>query len=165
VVSAGTGVVHAFSIVKLRQITDGASKTILFGEKYIRSDNYDVGPNAPFNQGNNQGWCQGWDLENVRWTLLAPKSDSHRRDVALGLIDEHEGFDRGWYAGPIGWIGPEGDGDLMVALRSGIVERTRVTLFAGCGIVADSDPDREWDESRMKLRAVAAALGRPGDEP
>jgi isochorismate synthase len=94
-----------------------------------------------------------------------PAVGGEPRDVALGLIDEHEGFDRGWYAGPIGWIGPEGDGDLMVALRSGIVERTRVTLFAGCGIVADSDPDREWDESRMKLRAVAAALGRPGDEP
>jgi menaquinone-specific isochorismate synthase len=53
----------------------------------------------------------------------------------------------------------------MVALRSGVVDRTRATLFAGCGIVADSDPEREWEESRMKLRAVASALGRPGDEP
>ena len=87
------------------------------------------------------------------------------RELALGLIDEHEGFDRGWYAGPIGWLGAEGDGELMVALRSGVVDQTRVTLFAGCGIVADSDPDLEWEESRMKLRAVASALGRPGDEP
>ena len=94
-----------------------------------------------------------------------PAVGGEPRDIALGLIDEHEGFDRGWYAGPIGWLGPDGDGELMVALRSGIVDRTRATLFAGCGIVADSDPEREWEESRMKLRALASALGRPGDEP
>jgi isochorismate synthase len=81
------------------------------------------------------------------------------RDVALALIDEHEGFDRGWYAGPIGWLGADGDGELCVALRCGIVDRTRATLFAGCGIVADSDPDLEWEESRIKLQAVISALG------
>lgn len=94
-----------------------------------------------------------------------PAVGGEPRDLALSLIDEHEGFDRGWYAGPIGWLGADGDGELMVALRSGVVDHTRATLFAGCGIVADSDPDREWEESRMKLRAVASALGRPGDEP
>lgn len=94
-----------------------------------------------------------------------PAVGGEPRDLALTLIDEHEGFDRGWYAGPIGWLGADGDGELMVALRSGVVDHTRATLFAGCGIVADSDPDREWEESRMKLRAVASALGRPGDEP
>ena len=94
-----------------------------------------------------------------------PAVGGEPRDIALALIDEHEGFDRGWYAGPIGWLGADGDGEFMVALRSGIVDRTRATLFAGCGIVADSDPEREWEESRMKLRAVASALGRPGDEP
>jgi menaquinone-specific isochorismate synthase len=86
------------------------------------------------------------------------------RDVALALIDEHEGFDRGWYAGPIGWLGADGEGELCVALRCGIVDRTRATLFAGCGIVADSDPDQEWEESRIKLRAVISALGIPGDD-
>ena len=86
------------------------------------------------------------------------------RETALAMIDEHEGFDRGWYAGPIGWLGADGDGELCVALRCGIVDRTHATLFAGCGIVADSDPDQEWEESRIKLRAVVAALGIPGDE-
>jgi isochorismate synthase len=85
------------------------------------------------------------------------------RDVALALIAEHEGFDRGWYAGPIGWLGADGDGELCVALRCGIVNRTHATLFAGCGIVADSDPDQEWEESRIKLRAIISALGIPGD--
>jgi isochorismate synthase len=94
-----------------------------------------------------------------------PAVGGEPRDLALALIDEYEGFERGWYAGPIGWLGPDGDGELMVALRSGVVDRTQATLFAGCGIVADSDPDREWEESRMKLKAVASALGRPGDEP
>lgn len=86
------------------------------------------------------------------------------RDTALAMIDEHEGFDRGWYAGPIGWLGTDGDGELCVALRCGIVDRTKATLFAGCGIVADSDPDLEWEESRIKLRAVVSALGMLGDE-
>jgi isochorismate synthase len=93
-----------------------------------------------------------------------PAVGGEPRDVALGMIDEHEGFDRGWYASPIGWLGADGDGELWVALRCGIVDRTRATLFAGCGIVADSDPDQEWEESRIKLRAVISALGIPGDD-
>ena len=94
-----------------------------------------------------------------------PAVGGEPRDLALAMIDEHEGFDRGWYAGPVGWLSSGGDGEMMVALRCGLVEESRVTLFAGCGIVADSDPDREWEESRIKMRAVAAALGRAGDEP
>ena len=87
------------------------------------------------------------------------------RDVALALVEEHEGFDRGWYAGPIGWLGADGDGELCVALRCGIVDHIRATLFAGCGIVADSDAAAEWEESRMKLRAVVTALGILAEEP
>ena len=94
-----------------------------------------------------------------------PAVGGEPREMALDLIDEHEDFDRGWYAGPIGWVGADGGGELMVALRSGIVDRTQATLFAGCGIVADSDPDGEWEESRLKLRALASALGRPEDAP
>jgi isochorismate synthase len=93
-----------------------------------------------------------------------PAVGGEPRDVALALVDEHEGFDRGWYAGPVGWLGADGDGELCVALRCGIVDHTRATLFAGCGIVADSDPDLEWEESRIKLRAVISALGMPEDE-
>jgi len=91
-----------------------------------------------------------------------PAVGGQPRGLALELIGEHEGFERGWYAGPIGWLGADGDGELCVALRCGIVDRTRATLFAGCGIVADSDPGEEWEESRIKLRAVVSALGIPG---
>jgi isochorismate synthase len=81
------------------------------------------------------------------------------REVALALIEEHEAFDRGWYAGPIGWLGADGDGEMMVALRCGLVTGREATLFAGCGIVADSDPAQEWEESRLKMRTMIAALG------
>jgi isochorismate synthase len=93
-----------------------------------------------------------------------PAVGGQPRDVALALVDEHEGFDRGWYAGPVGWLGADDDGELCVALRCGIVDGTTATLFAGCGIVADSDPDLEWEESRAKLRAVISAIGIPEEE-
>lgn len=89
-----------------------------------------------------------------------PAVGGEPRDLALEMIAEHEGIERGWYAGPIGWLGADGDGELMVALRCGLVAGRDATLFAGCGIVADSDPSREWEESKMKLRPVASALGR-----
>jgi isochorismate synthase len=88
-----------------------------------------------------------------------PAVGGEPRDIALAMIAEHEGFDRGWYAGPVGWLGADGDGEFMVALRSGLVSGRDAVLFAGCGIVADSDPAREWDESRLKLRTMIAALG------
>ena len=89
-----------------------------------------------------------------------PAVGGEPRDLALEMIAEHEGIERGWYAGPIGWLGADGDGELMVALRCGLVMGRDATLFAGCGIVADSEPSREWEESRMKLRPVFSALGR-----
>lgn len=81
------------------------------------------------------------------------------RELALELIAEEEPHERGWYAGPLGWIGRGGDGEFVVALRSGVIEGAQATLFAGCGIVADSDPAREWDESSAKLQALGSALG------
>jgi isochorismate synthase len=81
------------------------------------------------------------------------------RELALEMIGEQEGLDRGWYAGPVGWLDAAGDGEFVVAIRSGVVAGRLASLFAGCGIVADSDPVREWDESTNKLRALANALG------
>ena len=86
-------------------------------------------------------------------------------DAALRVIREHERLDRGWYAAPIGWMGERG-GEFAVALRSALVAGRDAWLFAGCGIVADSTPDAEYDESLLKLipmrRALSAALS--GDE-
>ncbi len=78
--------------------------------------------------------------------------------AALDWIAEHEGFDRGWYAAPVGWCDLEGNGELRVALRSALVEPGRAWLFAGAGIVADSDPADEFDETAVKLRALLDAM-------
>jgi isochorismate synthase EntC len=79
------------------------------------------------------------------------------RAAALAFIREHEQLDRGWYAAPIGWVGRDA-GELAVALRSALVHGGVATLFAGCGIVAGSEPARELAESRVKLRPMQAAL-------
>jgi isochorismate synthase len=79
------------------------------------------------------------------------------RAAALEFIRRHEQLDRGWYAAPIGWMGRD-SGEFAVALRSAVIAGRDATLFAGCGIVAASDPDREFAESLVKLRPMQAAL-------
>jgi isochorismate synthase len=83
------------------------------------------------------------------------------RQPALEVIREREQLDRGWYAGPIGWLNAAGEGEFVVALRSALVERGRAMLFAGCGILGDSQPEREYAEWGWKLRPMLAALGTP----
>lgn len=79
---------------------------------------------------------------------------------ALTLIEELEPFDRGRYAGPVGWIGADGDGEWAVALRSAqVAGNGDISAFAGCGIVAGSDPERELAETAMKFRPVIEAFG------
>jgi isochorismate synthase len=80
------------------------------------------------------------------------------REASLALIREHEPFSRGWYAGPIGWIDAEGGGEFAVALRSALLRGDVASLYAGCGIVTGSDPDREYAESLLKLQAMLWAL-------
>jgi menaquinone-specific isochorismate synthase len=79
---------------------------------------------------------------------------------ARETIRETEAFDRGWYAAPVGWFDAAGDGEFAVAIRSGVASGRSVTLFAGNGIVADSDPDEEWEEVQLKYRPVLDALSR-----
>ncbi|WP_136686581.1 isochorismate synthase [Halorhabdus amylolytica] len=79
-------------------------------------------------------------------------------DAALSAIREAEAFDRGWYAAPIGWFDPAGDGSFAVGIRSALARDRTATLFAGAGIVADSDPDAEWDEIQLKYRPILDAL-------
>jgi len=79
-------------------------------------------------------------------------------DDALRAIRETETFDRGWYAAPVGWLDAAGDGTFAVAIRSAVARGEAATLFAGAGIVADSDPDREWDELQLKYRPILDEL-------
>ncbi len=78
--------------------------------------------------------------------------------VAVELIAEIEGMHRGRYAGPVGWIDADGDGEFGIALRSAEIEGHQVRLFAGCGIVADSDPEAELAEAQAKFLPVRDAL-------
>jgi menaquinone-specific isochorismate synthase len=81
--------------------------------------------------------------------------------VATALISQIEGMDRGRYAGPVGWMDASGDGEWGIALRSAEVSGRTVRLFAGCGIVADSDPEAELAESQAKFVPVRDALSAP----
>jgi len=81
------------------------------------------------------------------------------REMAMGLIGEYEPVPRGWYAAPIGWIDGDMDGQFGVAIRSAVAEDRRVWMYAGAGIVAASDPQKEWDETGLKFRPMLNALG------
>lgn len=82
------------------------------------------------------------------------------RREAVRLIRELEPFDRGRYAGPVGWVGGDGDGEWAIALRCAQVAADGdLTAYAGAGIVADSDPDRELAETTMKFRPIVEAFG------
>ncbi len=83
------------------------------------------------------------------------------RARALRAIDAFEPFDRGQYAGPVGWIDEHGDGEWAVALRCATLDGSHARLLAGAGIVDGSDPDAEWAETQAKLEPMLRALVRP----
>ncbi len=82
------------------------------------------------------------------------------RNVALSILTESEVFDRGWYAGPVGWFGSNGKGIFVPALRSAVSSGGRWRLFAGAGIVPGSDPALEWEETELKFDPVLRAMAR-----
>ena len=81
-------------------------------------------------------------------------------DKAKNLITELEEMNRGRYAGPVGWIDVHGDGEIAIALRCGQISESKksIQIFAGCGIVAGSDPEKEFAESQAKLMPMRTAL-------
>jgi salicylate biosynthesis isochorismate synthase/menaquinone-specific isochorismate synthase len=87
-----------------------------------------------------------------------PAVGGEPRGAAAALIPALEGLDRGWYAGPVGWTDAAGDGEFCVALRCALLHDRIAQLYAGCGIVADSDPAAELAESELKLDALLPVL-------
>ena len=81
------------------------------------------------------------------------------RAAAMRLIEELEDTERGRYSGPVGWVDTSGDGEFAIALRCGLASGTRLHLFAGAGIMPDSDPDLELAETEAKMRPLLDALG------
>ncbi len=80
------------------------------------------------------------------------------RHKAISHIRELEHFERGWYAGPIGWCNSRGRGEFSVAIRSGLLNGKKAEFYAGCGIVKDSVPDQEWEETNLKLIPMLSAI-------
>ncbi|PDV99316.1 isochorismate synthase [Candidatus Chloroploca asiatica] len=98
-------------------------------------------------------------LDLVERLHPTPALGGQPRETALAWIREREQLDRGWYGAPVGWIDARGQGEFAVAIRSALVGKYTARLFAGAGIVADSDPAREEQETVIKLRAMLGALG------
>ncbi|MER2090118.1 MAG: isochorismate synthase [Sporosarcina sp.] len=80
-------------------------------------------------------------------------------DISMDIIRSEENMDRGYYAAPIGWTDTAGNGEFAVAIRSALLDGDSAYLYAGGGIVADSEPDKEYDETWVKFRPVMRALG------
>jgi isochorismate synthase len=80
------------------------------------------------------------------------------RDAADVLIDELEGMERGWYAGAVGWIDGNGDGEFAIALRCGLLWEDGARLYAGVGVMPNSEAARELEETELKFKALLTAL-------
>jgi isochorismate synthase len=99
-------------------------------------------------------------LDLVERLHPTPAVGGFPRLEAMQAIRAVEQLDRGWYAGPVGWIDRHGEGEFAVAIRSALLDSAgrEALLFAGCGIVANSDPAAEYAESRLKMQAMLSAL-------
>jgi isochorismate synthase len=97
-------------------------------------------------------------LELVSRMHPTPAVGGAPRDAALRWLAAHEGVDRGWFAGPVGYLQSQGDGEFAVALRSALVRGRSATAWAGAGIVAGSEPRAEFTETELKLRTVLGPL-------
>ena len=78
---------------------------------------------------------------------------------AMSYLRDNELFERGWYGAPIGWFDHHFNGEFAVAIRSGLVKDNKASLFAGCGVVRGSDPEVEYEETKIKFQPMFHALG------
>jgi menaquinone-specific isochorismate synthase len=102
----------------------------------------------------------GWGVLDVVAALHpTPALGGWPQDAAQIYLAQAETFERGWYAAPIGWVDPWGNGLFAVGIRSGLFTGQTATLFAGAGIVADSNPTKEWQETGLKFKPLLDAIG------
>jgi isochorismate synthase len=99
-------------------------------------------------------------LELVAALHPTPAVAGRPRDAAIEWIVAHEGFDRGRYAGAVGWVDAAGNGQWAVSVRCAEIDGRRARVFAGNGIVSGSDPGTELVETQVKLQALLGALTR-----
>ena len=97
-------------------------------------------------------------LEIIAELHPTPAVAGDPRDIALEQIRRYEKFNRSVYAAPLGWIDHQGNSEFIVGIRSALIESDRARLWAGAGIVAGSDPEKELAEIQLKLQALLKAL-------
>lgn len=97
-------------------------------------------------------------LDFVELLHPTPALGGAPRDVAMEKIERYEGMDRGFYAAPIGWMDIYGNGDFSVGIRSGLLQKNKASLYAGCGIVEKSNPESEYMETKVKFKPMLEAL-------
>ncbi|HEY4602226.1 MAG TPA: isochorismate synthase [Cerasibacillus sp.] len=95
----------------------------------------------------------------IRQLHPTPALGGTPKEVALAFIRDDESLDRGWYGAPIGWIDHQNNGEFAVAIRSGLIQNDEASLFAGCGIVKDSDVEAEYEETKIKFLPMLHVLG------
>jgi isochorismate synthase len=147
---------HAFVVDALRDSFSGlCTRVIVDGEPRVERF-----PNVQHLLTRVHGQVRGGvgALDLVQAVHPTPAMGGSPRAAALERIRDRERLDRGWYSGAFGWLDARGDGEFVVAIRSALVTSRTATLFAGCGIVADSDAPAEYAESELKLRPMLAAL-------
>ncbi|MDR4889342.1 isochorismate synthase [Fredinandcohnia sp. QZ13] len=88
-----------------------------------------------------------------------PALGGQPKQMAFEIIRDLEILDRGWYGSPVGWFDINDNGEFAVAIRSGLLNGNNASLFAGCGIVGDSQPESEYTETMIKFRPMLSALG------
>jgi len=97
------------------------------------------------------------DADLLRSLHPTPAVGGSPRDEALRWIDQAESFDRGWYAGPVGWVGSD-SAEFAVGIRSALVHENALSVYAGAGIVAGSNADAEWAELENKISGFVGVL-------
>ena len=97
-------------------------------------------------------------LDAVARLHPTPAVGGSPRAAAVARIRELEGFPRGLYAGVLGWVNSRGGGEFFVGIRSALVDGATARVFAGAGIVAGSDPEKEFAETNLKFSALLDAL-------
>src|SRR5690625_2189317 len=79
-------------------------------------------------------------------------------EAALQFIRDHERLDRGWYGAPVGWLDDRFNGEFAVAIRSGLIQADEASIFAGCGVMKDSVPEHEYEETNVKFLPMLNVL-------
>ncbi len=100
-------------------------------------------------------------LDTVSMLHPTPAVGGSPQAPAIAAIPALEGFSRGLYAGALGWLNARGGGEFMVGIRSALVRGNRARIYAGAGIVKGSEPEKEWQETELKLNALLEGLLPP----